>query len=529
MPADLKGNGPHPSLFVYYLIITAMVCGSMVMVVEVLGSRMIGPFFGVSLFVWTSLISVTLVALAGGYAAGGIVSDKKGTPEYLYALILAAGILVILIPVMKGAVLNACLPLGLRSGSLVSSTLLFGPSLFLLGCVSPYIIKIAAKEMKNIGRTVGLFYAVSTLGSFLGTILTGFILIAYLGVNMIFEVVGSILICLSVVYFLFFREKWYAAVFLIMPLVLPDTGYPNLTYMPDGTKVARVLSKDSFYGNLKVIDYSYGNNHTRELLIDGLIQGGIDVNNGMSVYEYSYFMEFLPYSLNPYGKTCLTIGLGVGAVPVWYEKMGIMTDVVDIDPNVVDIARDYFGFNITGDVIVSDARYYLIKSKKKYDYIILDVFTGDTTPGHLLSVEALQLINSRLTEKGILAINLAGSLKKETFMTASVIKTLEQVFDTVEIYPTFPPEQGEGWGSLAVIAYDRPAIPLNPDSIRNFPVHHLANDLVSRLMGQKFLFPLDTPAIILSDNYNPIDFYDSWLKERIRKNILENTDLSILL
>ena len=126
-------------------------------------------------------------------------------------------------------------------------------------------------------------------------------------------------------------------------------------------------------------------------------------------------------------------------------KNGHKTDTVDIDPNVVTIAEKYFGFELAGDVIISDARYYLINSNKTYDYIVLDVFNGDTTPGHILSVEALQILKTRMTQKGILAVNLAGSLKKETFMTASVIKTLESVFKTVEIYPLFSLDNSEGW------------------------------------------------------------------------------------
>ena len=120
-----------------YLLLTAVVCGALIMVVEVLGSRVVGPFFGVSLFVWTSLIAVTLIALAAGYGLGGLLADRRGTPEYLYAIILVAGLLVLLIPVLKAPVLKLSIPLGLRLGAFTSTTLLFGPSLFLLGCVSP--------------------------------------------------------------------------------------------------------------------------------------------------------------------------------------------------------------------------------------------------------------------------------------------------------------------------------------------------------------------------------------------------------
>jgi spermidine synthase len=523
-------NQPHPrpTLFVFYLILTAMVCGALVMVVEVLGSRVLGPFFGVSLFVWTSLITVTLVALAAGYAAGGIAADKKDSPRYLFGIILVAGFLVLAIPLTKGLVLKMCQPLGLRLGALASSLLLFGPSLFLLGCVSPYIVKIAAREVRTIGRTVGLFYALSTLGSFLGTIVTGFVLIAYLGVDRIFQVAGILLICLALIYFVFFQRRGSALLILSLPLFLLQTGSPAVKTMANGTLATRVYSKDSFYGNLKVVDYSSGSNHTRELIIDGLIQGGINMANNQSIYEYSYFMEFLPYGIHPEGRNCLVIGLGAGVVPQWYEARGIRTDVVDIDPEVVRIARDYFGFKLSGDIIVSDARYYLIHADKQYDYVILDVFNGDTTPGHVLSREALQLIKQRMTPKGVLAVNVVGSLKENNFITASIVKTLRTVFMTVELYPTFSPAEGS-WGNIALIAYGYPPVPFNAALTKTFAVDVFAREGVDRLLGLKFDLPAQTAAIILSDDYNPVDFYDSWVKENVRKRILENTDWDILI
>jgi len=440
--------------FLYYLVATAMVCGALVMVIEILGSRVIGPFFGASLFVWTSLITVTLVALAAGYAVGGVVSDRRPAPSYLYGIILLAGVLTLLIPVLKGPVLKATMSWGLRTGAFASSLALFGPALFLLGCVSPYLVKIAAREMQNIGRTVGLFYAISTVGSFLGTVLTGFVLIAYFGVNAIFSVIGTLLMTLSAGYFLFFRRKGIVLVALLLPLFLYQQEGPVSKIMANGTRVTKVFSKDTYYGNLKVVDYSYGSERHRELMIDGLIQGGMDMNDRRSIYEYAYYLQFLPYGINPAGKNCLVIGLGAGLVPAWYEAQGVRTDIVDIDPDVVDIAKRYFGLAVSGDIIVADARYYLNTSSKRYDYIILDVFNGDTTPGHILSLEALQVVRARMSEQGILGINLIGSIKYENFMTASIIKTLEQVFTTVDIYPNYDVEKGGGGGNITVLAYN---------------------------------------------------------------------------
>ena len=515
--------------FLVYLLATAVLCGALVMVIEILGSRVIGPFFGVSLFVWTSLITVTLVALAAGYAAGGVLSDKKNDPAYLYALILAAGVLALLVPVLKGPVLRTTMSWGLRSGAFGSSLALFGPALFLLGCVSPYLVRLAAKEMRNIGRTVGLFYALSTLGSVLGTVLTGFLFIAYLRVSVIFLVIGTLLIALAAGYFLFFRRAGYVVAALVFPLVAYPGAHLETKVLQNGTLMKELYDRDTFYGNLKVVEYSFGEQRHRDLMIDGLVQGGIDVGSGLSIYEYAYYLQFLPYSINPLGTNCLVIGLGAGLVPRWYEQRGITTDVVDIDPFVVDVARQYFGFSNTGAVVIADARHFLMRTQKRYDYVVLDVFNGDTTPGHLLSIEALRLVRNRMTDQGILAINLIGSLKRYPFMTASVIRTLREVFRTVAVYPNYDVAGEEGGGNITVLAYAMQERPLGLERTVGFPMHPSAQTGVSRFLGKQYRLPENLPAVVLTDDRNPIDFFDVQLKEWVRQTIRENTDVDLLL
>ena len=160
--------------------------------------------------------------------------------------------------------------------------------------------------------------------------------------------------------------------------------------MANGTRVTEVFSKDSFYGNLKVVDYSYGPAHTRELMIDGLIQGGVDMNNGLSIYEYAYFLEMLPYHLNPAGRNCLVIGLGAGLVPDVVRTAGASGPMSWISIRPSSILPGAFSVSaLSGDIILSDARHFLTTTERTYDYVILDVFNGDTTPGHILSREAL--------------------------------------------------------------------------------------------------------------------------------------------
>ena len=518
--------------FLFYLIMTAIVCGALVMVIEVLGSRVIGPFFGVSLFVWTSLITVTLISLALGYGIGGIVADRYSSADYMYGFIFVSGLLVLLIPWMAPAVIKLSQPLGLRLGTLVSTLLLFGPSLFLMGFVSPYLIKIATSELRNLGRMVGGFYALSTFGSVIGTVLTGFLLIAHFGVTRIFDITGSLLIVLAIGYFVFFRKRWlYAAALLIPVLSLWDSGQQEhiSELTSSGTQVTRVAQRESFYGSVKVLDYEFAENKTREMIIDGLVQGGINRNTGLSIYPYIYFLQFIPRALYPEGKSCLVVGLGAGLVPAWFDQQGVDTYAVDIDPAVVELAGSYFDYSSTNKVLIQDARYYLYTTGEAYDYLILDVFNGDTTPGYLLSLEAVQLVSKRLTQRGVLGLNLVGSLSRDTLMAASVVKTLQTVFDQVEVYPTFDPEHGAGFGNLVIVAYRGAPRSIDWPSLRRNKVDAYAYDEVWSMMGRRFEFPEGTPAIILTDNYNPIDFYDLRLRESVRREIIRSTHWDMLL
>lgn len=523
---------PTSDRFLPYLLLTAILCGGLIMVIEVLGSRIIGPFFGVSLFVWTSLIAVTLIALATGYAVGGLLADRYPSADALYSIIITAALFTLLIPWLTTPVLALTLPLGLRAGAFVSTTLLFGPSLLLLGCVSPYLVKVATREMTNLGRTVGGFYALSTLGSVIGTVLTGFILIAYVSVSDIFYGIGTILLLIGIGYFALFRRSFPAAtLLLILPLmgIAHDSDAISSKMMSNGTRVTRVAEVESFYGSLKVLDYSGGGNHTRELVIDGLIQGGIDMRDGLSAYPYPYFLELIPRALLPEGKTALVIGVGAGILPRWYQQQGITTAAVDIDPEVIGMARDWFNFDFSGELHIEDARYFLTSHETTYDYLLLDVFSGDITPGYLLSREAVSLFKRRLTEKGVLGINLVGSLIHEPLMTASVVKTLRSQFEQVEIYPTFDPAQGDGSGNIILMAYNGSPRQVNWQALKQGPINRFARKEVLDNLGRQFHFPATTPALILTDDYNPIDFYDSWLREKVRQQILASTDLEMLL
>lgn len=528
MSQDPSRNLP-PEAPQWYLLVTALISGAMVMVLEVLGSRVIGPFFGASLFVWTSLISVTLLALALGYAVGGWLIDRRESANLLYLTLGVAGCITLMIPLIKLQVIQWCLPLGLRAGSFASALILFGPPLFLLGCVSPQLAKVATRNLARLGRTVGGLYATSTIGSVGGTLITGFVLIELLSVDDIFRTVGVVLLALPIGYALFFRRNLASLGLVLIPLLVPRPDYIFAKTLESGVQVRLVDEVESFHGSLKVIDYRKGTVHLRELVIDGLIQGGVDLNNGLSVYEYPYVLEFLPFALHPKGQRALMVGLGAGLVPTWYERMGIRTDVVDIDPSVVELARRHFGLSLDGEVFVADARYFLATSGPTYDYILLDVFSGDITPGYLLSHEAVGLMHGRLTKDGIVAINLVLDLAPRTRSTQSILRTLRAHFDQVQIHPMFEYAEGlETLGNAVIVAYDGPARSADLDLLRHQPVHPMARRLVTQSIGTMLTLPPSGDAELLRDAHNPLDVTDTWIKEAVREDIVNSTDWDIL-
>lgn len=517
-----------PAVAPWSLGATAVLAGAAVMSVEVLGARLLAPFFGVSLFVWTALIGTTLIALAAGYLVGGIAADRIESPGPLCAALIAAGILVALVPVLKAPVLRLCTAAGLRAGALGAAVLLFAPALVLLGGVTPLLLRMASRRMESLGSTAGRLYALSTLGSFLGTIATGFFLIGLIGVDRIFLCVGGLLVGIGTLQAVHIRHAWIAALAMTAPLLaLPHAGEAE-RQLADGTRVQRLDSRDSFYGNVKVIDYSFASRRVRELVIDGLVQGGIDLDDKRSIYEYAYLAAVLPRTLAPHGTRCLVIGLGIGVLPMWYHAQGIATEVVDIDPVVVEIARRRFGLDPRLTVHVADARTFLAGTSTQYDYIVLDVFTGDTTPGHLLSRETMQLLRERLDSRGVLAVNLIGDVGPDGRMTASVIKTMRSVFQHVEVHPTFAPAPGATIGNLVVLAHSGGPAALSDPRIDLEHVHPLAREGV-RLGLTRRIEPQAPDAIVLTDDFNPVDILDRAVKEHVRRRILETTDWDSLL
>ncbi|CAB1078238.1 hypothetical protein D1AOALGA4SA_5995 [Olavius algarvensis Delta 1 endosymbiont] len=287
----------------YCLFITVFITGAVVLMLELLGTRIIAPFYGTTIYVWSSLISVALVCLALGYFAGGRMADRNPRIAMLYLFILLAGLSIVLLSLVDAPVLAATDALGPRWGALASAFLLFSLPLFFLGTIIPCAIKARARDLKDIGVTSGNLYAVSTVGSFVGAISTGFVLIPHFAISTVLNFIALLLF--GVVAMGFVATKKYYGL-LVLPLLSvglllprPDTGI--------AADVEVIYRTESPYGQIMVADW----HHLRFLLIDGAMQSRYDLNTGEFNFPYLRLMQ-KAVNYHPGPRNCLVLGLGGG-------------------------------------------------------------------------------------------------------------------------------------------------------------------------------------------------------------------------
>ncbi len=412
------------------------VTGAAVLTIEILGTRIVGPCFGVSLFVWSALLAVTLGSLATGYYAGGVLIDRTPGARVLGLTVIAGGILLGLARVATHGVLTFGEALGLRAGALVSAAILFGPSLFALGMVGPITVRLATRDISAAGRSVGSIYAVSTAGSLLGTLAVGFWIVPAFETDQVLTGTATVLVLLGALS-LAWRRRRAGLALVFLPALLSAVPKPDLP--PGNTVIAR---SQSLLGLVQVIDDT--NRGARFLRVDHSIIGAEYLRDHSPGFSFIHLLEAVRL-LRPEAKNLLEIGLGTGSLPRILARRGIDADVVEIDPAVISFAQQYFGFSTKGHIYLEDARTFLRRASQRYDIIVHDTFTGGTTPEHLLSLEVWKQVHELLRPGGILAVNFVGYQQgAQAKATWALARTIRAVFANVRIFGDGPPAEDPG-------------------------------------------------------------------------------------
>ncbi|NOT85666.1 MAG: fused MFS/spermidine synthase [Methylococcaceae bacterium] len=495
------------------LFLTVFITGAAVMVIELLGTRMIAPFYGTSLTVWSALISVTMIALALGYFIGGRLADRA---EHIgLSLIIAlAGLFTLLIPWLTRPVLLATDLLGLRAGAFVSALVLFSPSLTLLGMVSPFAIKLATLRLDGIGSSAGSMYAVSTVGSVVGTLALGFFLFPLVGSRAILISSGLILMVLALAV-AFYEQKRPKTLKSLLPCIgllviglclLPKIVGAGHAYT-GGTKFTILSARESLYGWVRVIEEPARD--LRFLTADASMIGAASIATGKSALGYQKIVGLMPALATQQMTRALIIGLGAGHMAkVLHQQYGIKTDTLEIDPAVATAASDYFGFKPTGTAIVGDARYEIRHLTGPYDLIIHDCFTGGSEPAHLLTVETITELKGLLSAQGILALNFVGFANDRNLALASVAKTLTQVLPQLSV---FIAEPGEDFNDFIFLSSQQPL---------DIQAKALLPEQTDWLKQR--VFNVDkTRGSLLTDDFNPLEHLQTAKAEHYRHVLVD--------
>jgi spermidine synthase len=483
-----------------YLLIVIVVCGGLVMALEILGTRIIGTFYGSSLYVWGSLITVTLISLALGYYLGGLLADKFPREWVLYSFLLLASISIFVILFTKG-VLPVCYKLfGLAMGTLVSSFLIFTFPLTLLGIVTPFAVRLRAISVEKVGKTAGGVSALSTIGSVIGTISVSFFIIPHIGTRLAITGIGVLLLLLSVIGLTL--ERGIKCILFLLLIIIP--------LLSPQKRLNVVYSGESLYSRLIVLD----KDDQRCLLIDGILQTGKPknihtVSKATLLKQANYYLELLPY-FNPEGEKALLIGLAGGLLPYILSMHDIETKAVEIDPRITYLAKKYFDYQ--GEVTIGDGRRYVEDSKEKFDFCILDAYSSDQLPFHMVTVQMFEAVSKRLKKDGILAINYIGSPLGRGL--GSIHKTIHRVFKHLKIYGT---KDDDSVQTIYLFASNEPLelLPLWREGA-DTGVDQLSYNLQTREIDPKKL-----TGVVLTDGYNPIDIIRSHTSLRWREKSIE--------
>ncbi len=420
----------------FLLNIIVFVSGAVLMGLEIVGSRVLAPYFGSSIFVWGSLISVVMAALSIGYYWGGWLSAREPSYGRLLTLLLIPGILIFFLPFLYPTLNEwiAGVDFGTRLNPLIASSIYFLPPGIFLGTISPYVIRLAATALSTVGSTAGTLYAISTCGSIFGTLLTAFYLIPLMGVTNIIHSMGITLVCLSLLVVPLLRLRSVAvgravtALSIIGSIAIP---WPSIVW----ARLKTLLEKDTFYHRIRVEE----DDEARYMYFDRTLQSAMNLKDPTTLrLIYSRYTS-LGFTFRPDAKRILIIGLGGGSIPKKLQKEfpSLEIDVVEIDPEVIQIAKNHFNVRESNRLHLhaQDGRLFLTRTANQYDIILLDAYYADAMPFHLATREFFELAQRKLTPNGIVVANLISAVTGPSGKIArAFVKTERRVFPQTYVF-----------------------------------------------------------------------------------------------
>ncbi len=493
----------------------AFVSGMTTLAIELSASRLLGNVFGNSNLVWANVIGLMLLYLTAGYFLGGRLADRKPEAPILLQLILWAAFLAALIPLLARPIISRAAQAvfgaeaALALGSFLVILVLFALPITLLGMVSPFVIRLAIGDVAETGKVAGQVYAISTLGSLLGTFLPVLVTIPQLGTTRSFLLFSGILYLAACLPLLRIKPR-RALRYLLLPLIIALLARPALAspLRPPAAGATLLYDSESAYNYIQVQEDSAGYRY-------------LYLNEGQGVHSqwhssehfyggtWQYFLAAPYFNAPPYRadqvESLLLIGLAAGTSARQYQAVygDIAITGIELDAEIIQVGAQYFDMNPAQmpslQALTGDGRYELRKLDRQFNVIGIDAYRPPYIPWHLTTVEFFAEVKSRLAEDGALAINV-GRTDTDRRLVDALTTTLQQVFPSVHAL-----DVPQSFNSILVATVQ----PSQAASLRENLAYRVAS-VDARLyeileQAADALVPLGESDIIFTDDRAPVE------------------------
>ncbi len=473
------------------LYATAFISGMVSLALELAAARLLGPTFGTTELVWSVVIGLILLYFSIGYTLGGRWADRSPQAGTLYTLLVAAAVSIAALPFLARPVLLVAQAgarawdLGRVAGPFVAVLILFSAPITLLACVSPFVIRLALRDVHAAGVTSGKIYAISTLGSFLGTFLPNLVLVPTLGTHRTFLLLALLILLTGLLGLWTAARARFWKLAWLFPLLVALFVYRPAWIKPT---TGLIYEEESSYNFIQVLEHE-GN---RYLLL----------NEGQGLHSV-YFPQHLltqgTWDREDEVQRLLIIGLACGTISTQYTAVygPVAIDGVEIDPAIVRVGQRFFGMtqpNLTP--IVDDGRTFLATTAQRYDVIAVDAYRLPYIPWHLTTVEFFTSAYEHLTEKGVVAINV-GHTPNDWRLVKALATTMQQVFPSVHVIAV------PGTFNAIIVATKQPSSVADLQANAELLRHPALREVAQRALHN--LTPLALDGMVLTDDRAPIE------------------------
>lgn len=500
-----KNNIEAKSPIKFILELTVFVCGALVMIYEITGSRLLSPYLGASHFIWTSLIGVILAALSLGYWLGGKIADKKPDIKILAFVIFLAGGLVSVTILLKDLILAIIAESSaiLEIKSVIAALLLFAPASVLLGLVTPFAVKLKMSSLADTGKTVGRLYALSTVGSIFGTFAAGFFLIPFVGSEKTLYLIGASLIGLSILLVPFALKPFNLMILILFVCAIGVNEFRSFYLF----QTRELHDIDTAYSRVQVFQTTDNDGNTIRALTNDpyFIQSGMFLDSDELAFDYAKYYHLIRHFKPDFENTLMIGGAGY-SFPKDYLKTypTAKMDVVEIDPNMTRIAKKYFRLleNPRLNIIHQDGRIFLNQAESnKYDAVLMDAFGSlFSVPFQLTTLEAGREISRLLKDDGVVIFNLGGAIEGDAnkFLQAE-LKTYQQIFPLVLLFKVNANYTDTQLQNLIIVAC----------KTKNSAELQTDDAEISYLLAHLYDKNTEINIEILTDDLAPVEYYNS--------------------